>query len=109
MLATVAAQAEARRMESVVAVTMSVQNLGRVSLARGEKVYVGWLLSEKEFQPILRHTSIFGFDDGRHDVRITDFDQEGPSQRGFGYFLTNISTGPAPVVVPLSYLFFTES
>lgn len=91
------------------AITMSVENLGQLSMARGEKVYVGWTTGEREFPPVIKHTSMFGFDDGRHIVRLTDFDQEGPTSRGFGYYLTNISTGPAVVVVPLTYLFFTES
>ena len=40
---------------------------------------------------------------------FSDFDQEGPNMRGFGYFLTNQSTGPATVVVPLTYLYFAET
>jgi hypothetical protein len=91
------------------AITMSVVNQGQLSLARGEKTYVGWLTNPNEFQPLIRHTSIFGFDSGRHDVLLSDFDQEGPNLRGFGYFITNQSTGPSAVVVPLTYLYFAET
>jgi hypothetical protein len=88
---------------------MSVINQGQLSLARGQSVYVGWLTLPNEFQPLIRHWNMFGFDSGRHDVVFGSFDQEGPDFRGFGYLLTNASTGPGTVVVPLTYLYFAES
>ena len=91
------------------AIQMSFENLGQVSLAAGASTRITWELFEGEFPPLINHTSVFGFDDARHVVRVSTVDHEGPHNRSFHYSATNISTGPAPVVIPMSYIFFKVS
>jgi hypothetical protein len=102
---------ECRRSEkaSHMAINMSFESLGQVSIAAGATVRIGWELFEGEFPPLVNHTSVFGFDSARHIVRVSAMDHEGPHNRSFRYSVTNISTGPAPVVIPQSFIFFKVS
>lgn len=91
------------------AIQMTFENLGQVSIAAGATVQIGWELFGGEFPPLINHTSVFGFDGARHIVRVSAVDHEGPHNRSFHYSVTNISAGPAPVVIPQSYIFFKVS
>jgi hypothetical protein len=91
------------------AITSTFEALGQVSIARGASVTIGWQLFEGEFPPLIDHTTVFGFDNGRHIVRVSGIDHEGPHEKSFRYTATNVSTGPAPVVVPQHYIFFKVS
>jgi hypothetical protein len=91
------------------AISMSHESLGQLSLARGETVHISWELFDGEFPPLVNHTTVFGFDDARHIVRVSTMDHEGPHNRSFHYNVTNISAGPAPVVFPQSFIFFKVS
>ena len=88
------------------AIAMYFESLGIVSLAKDATVHIGWELFDGEFPPLINHTSVFGFDDARHVVRVSSLDHEGPGTRAFHYYVTNISAGPAPVAFPQSYIFF---
>jgi hypothetical protein len=90
-------------------ITMQFETMGQLTLARGQTVHVGWELFADEFPPLINHTSMFGFDSGRHIVRVSVVDHEGPDSSGkasFHYSLTNVSTGPAQVVTSQRYIFF---
>jgi hypothetical protein len=91
------------------AVQMSFQNLGQLSIARGQTVHVGWQLFPGELAPLIDHTSMFGFDSERHIVRVSVVDHEGAHPPAFHYFVTNLSAGPAPVVTSQRYIFFKVS
>jgi hypothetical protein len=91
------------------AIEMFHENLGQLSLARGETVRIGWELFPGEFPPLINHTSVFGLDDARHIVRVSTVDHEGPHNTSFHYSVTNISAGPAAVTFPQSYIFFKVS
>lgn len=67
---------------------------------------IDWQLFNREFPPLINHTSVFGFDSARHIVRVDVVDHEGPNDRSFRYSVTNISSGTAPVVIPQTYIFF---
>ncbi len=91
-------------------ISMSFESLGQLALAKGETVHIGWELFANEFPPLINHTSMFGFDSGRHIVRVSLVDHEGPgpgtNNSSFHYSLTNVSTGPAPVVTSQRSIFF---
>ena len=91
------------------AITMTFERLGQVAIARGATVQVGWELFEGEFPPLPNYTLVFGGDSERHIVRVSAVDHEGPHSRSFFFTLTNISAGPAPIVVPQGYIFFKVS
>jgi hypothetical protein len=91
------------------AIEMTFEKLGQVSIAAGATVQIGWQLFDGEFPPLIDHTSVFGFDSARHIVRVSTIDHEGPNNRAFHYSVTNISSGPAIVVIPQHYIFFKAS
>jgi hypothetical protein len=91
------------------AIDVYFENLGQLSIAAGATVAVGWELFPGEFPPLINHTSVYGFDSARHIVRVGTIDHEGPNNRSFHYSVTNISSGRAPVVIPLSYIFHKKS
>jgi hypothetical protein len=90
------------------AITMSLEKLGQVSIAAGASIRIGWELFPGELPPIVDHTLVFGFDRFEHVVRVGPIDHVGPNSRAFRYTATNVSGGPAVVVVPQHYLFFKE-
>lgn len=90
------------------AITMSLEKLGQVSIAAGASIRIGWELFQGELPPIVDHTTVFGFDSFEHVVRVGPIDHVGPGARAFRYTATNVSGGPAAIVVPQHYLFFKE-
>jgi len=92
------------------AIEMKFEALGQIALARGQTVNIGWELFEGEFPPLVNHSNIVGFDDGRHKVQLGPMEHESKSVNGihsFRYNVTNTSTGPAVIHLPQSYIFFT--
>ena len=91
------------------AITMSFENLGQLVIGAGQTVGVTWELFADELPPLIGLNTVFGFDSGRHIVRVSAVDHEGPGggmAGQFHYFATNVSTGPAQVVAPQHYVFF---
>lgn len=91
-------------------ITMSFERMGQLALAKGQSVRVGWQLFADELPPVIDHTKSFGFDSGRHIMRVSALDHEGAAHDmphgAFYYTLTNVSTGPARVITPQHYIFF---
>jgi hypothetical protein len=91
-------------------ITMSFEKLGQLALAKDQTLVVAWQLFADEFPPMINHTSMFGFDSGRHIVLVSLVEHEGPgpgiNNSQFRYSVTNISTGPAMVVTSMRYIFF---
>jgi hypothetical protein len=90
------------------AITIWKERLGQVSIAAGASVLIRWELFENESPPVVDHTIVFGFDSFEHVVRVGPIDHVGPNNRAFRYTATNVSAGPAAVVVPMHYIFFKE-
>jgi hypothetical protein len=93
---------------ATMAINLWKERLGQVSIAPGASVGIGWQLFDNESPPIVDHTIVFGFDSFEHVVRVGLIDHVGPNSRAFRYRATNVSAGPAPVVVPMHYIFFKE-
>lgn len=93
-------------------IEMKFESLGQIAVAAGATVSIAWELFENEFPPLINHTSAFGFDSGRHILRVSVVDHEARSTSTFAQFaysLTNVSTGPAEVVSSMRYIFFKAS
>lgn len=92
------------------AIGMSFEALGQLSIAKGQTVRISWELFPGELAPLIDHTTMFGFDSAQHVVRVGTVDHVGGSPNAsFAYSVTNISTGPAPVVTSQRYIFFKVS
>lgn len=88
------------------AISMTHESLGQLSISAGQTVQIGWRLSPGKFPPVVNHCVGFGFDDARHMIRVSSMDHEMDNTPSFFYTATNISAGPAPVVTAQNYIFF---